>query len=1440
MIDNKRKALDNGKTLFLNENIYTIVEEIGRGASCIVYNAVYLDTGKHRHYVRIKECFPYYLDIKRAEDGSLNIEESIQNEFDCACEKFKKAYERNISLKQTLGLMNSTVDAVNLFSSNHTLYSVMTCAEGNDYRSPDADKNLQSVFIRMRTLAKIIKKYHDHGILYLDIKPENIFLIPETKELMMLFDFDSLILKEDLKNRTVVSFPYSKGYSAPELSASKEKQWKISEAADIYSIGAVVFDKLFGRTPDPLDRSINSSYDFTLMNNKDERYQPDLFRELTVFFHKTVTSSISHRYKDMDEVISALEQLISLSDIESAFLFYQFSYNSACFFGRESEINQISEIFNSGQQVLFLSGIGGIGKTELAKRYAYEYAEQYRKIVFVPFSGSIKETVCGNYLNINTIKQGEEDDDTYFNRKLAVLKTVVSLDDLIILDNFDVDCDEHLEALFECPCKFLVTSREDFRDFGYKQLNVGRIEDLDELLMLVKTYYSYAPEDEEEINNLIELVDWHTMTVELIAKYLRTTNTRPQILTEMLMEKEGITSTEEIHIKHRKDRKLRAESISSHLLVLFNLSGFSKGQRELIRSLSLLGYVRIAKEKFLSYCPIENNQDELDALIRQGWIEYDSLTNKVSLHQIILDLVYNYMYPDSENCPHILCAMTEYLARELPNYTEKKIRRKLINLFMQRIKGKDLAYAELCVYYCQNIRKNPRYLDEAEQICLIHSENEANDLMQKICRMNIKIAGTQEDISKKMIEEDDFDENSYFSQTASVICELADQAYAYAQKFSCSPAYLGRFCVELANELDEASVANLFTMVLEGNNDSMNRILDKAVMLLDKAEEYLLNAKMRNEEKIKLFRTMQEFFSPDNFSSLYRSEHYSDTERMYHYQKIIDYIRDGNDEVIDLSDISISDLAEDAGRKGDFSRAIELYKKACREDDGLASYYLDKIAHIYYWDMGETKKAEDCFKQILEQERASEQLTHYYAYYICNELIHLLLKENRKAEARKYSEELTHAAISHIDNKDYLKWIIVGYYWQYKTEDSDEKKQEYWQNCTDYFSQISGEEKLPEELKEFLLDLARHQEKDEEKIIFAFNCLDHIEIGYHSENFRDFFDYILQVCQDKPEFVSYQIRALLNYSEYLMDSYSEEDSKDQKEHSFAYYIKANELYQQNKIEDPYLDSLLHQTLAKYYDKFTDNEYERIEEEKNKCNYLLLTERKADGKSKKQQIELWESAANEYHYLDNFIMENECYNRLFAIFSSDMNLYDKESFEQYWRLAMAQIRCYSSLKETQPAKDRIWFLCEKAFHHYREADKEKESQRKRKDFSQKLDDCAEHLLEMGWESEAFGLFILSLILKISEKAFQEYIQEIFSKFPDFQMRQIADKDKEELLFSKFSAVLRGSINNQNIDDIVNRYERIKPILEKDKTLKKFADELEWFSASYQHKDIEFKR
>lgn len=94
MADN-RKALNIGSVIKMSDDInIEIVSEVGRGANCIVYGAVYNDSIRVKHNVRLKECYPAYLLLSRADDNSLSISVGKENEFEDIKEKFIQSYRK--------------------------------------------------------------------------------------------------------------------------------------------------------------------------------------------------------------------------------------------------------------------------------------------------------------------------------------------------------------------------------------------------------------------------------------------------------------------------------------------------------------------------------------------------------------------------------------------------------------------------------------------------------------------------------------------------------------------------------------------------------------------------------------------------------------------------------------------------------------------------------------------------------------------------------------------------------------------------------------------------------------------------------------------------------------------------------------------------------------------------------------------------------------------------------------------------------------------------------------------------------------------------------------------------------------------------------------------------------------------------------------------------
>lgn len=695
-----RQALKIGEKLRLsvseNEQStyeYTIKGITGFGASCIVYEAYYLDSVGIEHLVRLKEFYPAYMEIVRDADLNLVVKEEHREDFKKSWDLFYDAYEKNTLFQSNLDTLNSTGNAQNLLFGNNTMYMVVNYNNGISYDKVEGE-NLQDIFQIGLALTKTIGMYHKYGYVHLDIKPENILKLPETNELIILFDFGSVESIKDIKSGKVKKVSYSENWAAPEQLQHKVK--KICEATDIYSIGAVIFSKIMGRIPDVDDRKVFTDWKFDLKNPLFEGVNPKVFRNIKTLFKKTLSSSVNKRYKNADELIEILEKLVLLSSPNEVYFKSNFAQNDNVFIGREEEMALIHDKLKNETDTVFLHGFGGIGKSVLAKQYAFLYKKDYDVVIFASYLTSLFDLVVNDReIPIANFKRAEDEkDEDYFNRKLEKICELSDDRTLIIVDNFDVDEDENLEDLINSGCKFIITTRNDFTDYNYHQIEVEEFKDIADLQVLFYSYnkIDYSEDDRKIIDDIIEIVDRHTMTVELIAKQLRTSEMEPIILYDKLKSLEGITSANKDKVKLRKDKKLNNKSIMMHLEVVFNTAKLSNFEKYILMNMSLIANVKIDKLEFMKWCDIDDAEG-INSLIDKGWIEFRD--SKISLHQIIIDLVYNKLKPDADICKSITGYMTDMASMRIKNNIQKRNQYiKLIGIFAERISGCTVGLAE--------------------------------------------------------------------------------------------------------------------------------------------------------------------------------------------------------------------------------------------------------------------------------------------------------------------------------------------------------------------------------------------------------------------------------------------------------------------------------------------------------------------------------------------------------------------------------------------------------------------------------------------------------------------------------------------------------------------------------------------------------------------------
>lgn len=304
----RRRALTEGSVLELPSGPYTIQKETARGGSCIVYDAFY-QAGGVRRPIRIKECYPVGLSLNRTDSGELIASEACRAVFTAVKESMRQAFRIESELSLIGGLTNNISSSWNIYETNNTVYILSAYAEGK-ILSQYAPNGIKECISIAKNAAIVIEKIHCSGYLYLDCKPDNIFVLSGTPGLVQFFDFNTL-LPWPIQDHQLKLAGYTKGFAALEQQLGQTDQ--LGPWSDVYGVAALLFWLLFGRAPDALDCRENAQFRYEGSRFYTADHRNRLFYELDAFFRKNLANPCNLRCQTMDEAVAQLDPLEALA-----------------------------------------------------------------------------------------------------------------------------------------------------------------------------------------------------------------------------------------------------------------------------------------------------------------------------------------------------------------------------------------------------------------------------------------------------------------------------------------------------------------------------------------------------------------------------------------------------------------------------------------------------------------------------------------------------------------------------------------------------------------------------------------------------------------------------------------------------------------------------------------------------------------------------------------------------------------------------------------------------------------------------------------------------------------------------------------------------------------------------------------------------------------------
>lgn len=307
--------------------------------------------------------------------------------------------------------------------------------------------------------------------------------------------------------------------------------------------------------------------------------------------------------------------------------------------GRDQDLKSLHDLLWNNKRAVLVNGLGGIGKTTLVQAFISKYYDAYQHVLWITQNS---ESIIDDFINSEglmknlEIKPSGEEPALLFNEIIRKLKAIPEKPNLLIIDNAEQSLKNYRDLLPGQPAwHLIITSRETISGFYEQTLNLLKAE---EASALFKRHYSHTKITDKEIKELVVEVDFHTLTIEILAK------------TAQLQRYDAATLKKAIKTDLKANIELpgrsgKIEKIASYLGTIFSLSQLTGQELWLMKQFTCL------PAEFHSYGLLsellvnkESEQHELlpellETLHNKGWLLRNNESDSYKLHRIVSDII---------------------------------------------------------------------------------------------------------------------------------------------------------------------------------------------------------------------------------------------------------------------------------------------------------------------------------------------------------------------------------------------------------------------------------------------------------------------------------------------------------------------------------------------------------------------------------------------------------------------------------------------------------------------------------------------------------------------------------------------------------------------------------------------------------------------------------
>lgn len=699
----RRIPLKPGTTLLCQGGTrYEVKSLIGRGGNSLIYRVVSDDSAQ---YLALKEWYPYRADVELARENGFGAVLPVNADSEFLLREGREALEKEAQISQlvrnktrkVISLSQLHIRSIELsgnsVSAKKALYYLMEDASSevsctlqdiiNECALPAEDghplrtggrPSLKTSLTIVRELLTALERIHAAGFVHGDIQYNNVlFFDPMFQDgtigTASFIDFGAsapLLPPDENGQQKTAPVPRDQitstwGFCPPEMA---DNMVTLSPQSDLYSLGRVLLGLVTGA---PLRHANRQSADRdVMMSDMKSLHIPSyadskvLHKELNVILRTALARKPEERYSSAKEMRDAVEQLLEQLRPPRHKLAADFStLNADTFRGRENEIAEIINRVQTGEKETVLYGMGGIGKTETAIEAGRRLLNTHNyEVYFVHFKQNFFDTVVSlanqfsDYSTLNPDGNRKMPDQIYSEVKKMLQEQHRCC--VLIIDNVDseekslselcaekhgIECPYH-DALSDAQVRLLLTTREIQEDPS-AGVSIERLPD-ELLLEIFRRFVSEKRCTTADAQHLIDTVEGHTLTVELIARTLKADPLlKPLELRKRLME-DDISDGKLPSVGTYKDRNAKElydgqkKKITEYLEKLFQINNLPIEEQEYMFIASLIGDSGLELNLF-SQILLNYDTDQMNHLLERGWLRCSD-DNILTIHPLIREV----------------------------------------------------------------------------------------------------------------------------------------------------------------------------------------------------------------------------------------------------------------------------------------------------------------------------------------------------------------------------------------------------------------------------------------------------------------------------------------------------------------------------------------------------------------------------------------------------------------------------------------------------------------------------------------------------------------------------------------------------------------------------------------------------------------------------------